>query len=1009
MKYKRVSSIISKMLMVSLFSFSFQPFVLAVTERPIVLQAVRLVEDDDALLAVIELDGIAVFTQSTLSKPERIIIDIKNTVQTMRALSRPDEQIVINTAGGDIERARIGQMGNTVRVVFDVTMLSRYQIERQGTNLVVRFPRAPRRSLSQNLPSAQKMEVAKPLALTTPPPREAASVLQVANKPSVAIVPIASSVKPRAMPEMKFEEKNISPKDGKKNFRTGMKYEAQQQWDLAAQHFIVATAAEPTNPEYQLHLLRARQNAAIMLGGRGDALAEQSDYAGAWRAYRQAAAFDDTNELVRVKMARIAEQKNANGFPNYHSRTGNVIAVSADIAMPNRSQSRDLLQVIHLEDVKLRQVIERFAADLGLNVIFDESFKDEPKFRFKAQKLTLASAFDMILVQTKHLFEQMDRRTILIYADTPANRQRYEQLLVKTFYLGSADANDVKTTMHQMIGAQRQIAVVKQLNALIVRDTVTNLKMVQEIIDSIDKNRAEVVVDVDIYEVSRSTSLEIGNQLALSAMPVTQTRFDPQGNPATVTTGNSASLGNLGGIGRAGIAAIAGTTISPLLGGVGTLIGLPPSSLSLLQSKGNSRLLASTQIHALDGEQNQTKVGRSVPVRLGSTFVPGISSPGGASGGLMGGGAFDSIQYRDVGLVIDVTPTVSNEGYVQLRMRLESTNVEASGADSTLTPSFTQRSLSTIARVVDNKTAVVAGIKQESKGESRAGLPVLSMIPILGRFLTTPRQSGNFSDIVITVTPHILRAPELNKQDHLAKLSGTFNAGVTQSVEDVATRAQTEDDQERRITNRQSLIAKGEDSESAMPTATANKASAQATPVVVAKLPLTAQPASLLPNTTLNPSDAIPVAAQANTIVDLSLIPAVIEAESGASFFVVASVYGASTMNEAKLSISFDPALLQFKSVRSGGLFGRDPGITTDLKDGALQIKLRQITDRDAPVAASGQLVLIEFVALNQGDTFLEFVRETTELRLGRNAVQFNPLNAQVHIGKQGAVNSTSK
>ena len=1004
MKYKRVSSIISKMLMVSLFSFSFQPFVLAVTERPIVLQAVRLVEDDDALLAVIELDGIAVFTQSTLSKPARIIIDIKNTVQTMRALSRPDEQIVLNVAGGDIERARIGQMGNTVRVVFDVAMLSPYQIERQGTNLVVRFPHAPRRSLSQNLPLAQKMEVAKPLALTTPPPREAASVLPVSNKPSVAIVPIASSAKPKAMPEMKVEEKNISSKDGKKNFRIGMKYEAQQQWDVAAQHFIVATAAEPTNPEYQLHLLRARQNAAIMLGGRGDALAEQSDYAGAWRVYRQAAAFDDTNELIRVKMARIAEQKNANGLANYHSRTGNVIAVSADIAMPKRSQSRDLLQVIHLEDVKLRQVIERFAADLGLNVIFDESFKDEPKFRFKAQNLTLASAFDMILVQTKHLFEQMDRRTIMIYADTPANRQRYEQLLVKTFYLGSADANDVKTTMHQMIGAQRQIAVVKQLNALIVRDTVANLKMVQEIIDSIDKNRAEVVVDVDIYEVTRSTSLEIGNQLALSGMPVTQTRFDTQGNPVTVTTGNSASLGNLGGIGRAGIAAIAGNTISPLLGGVGTLIGLPPSSLSLLQSKGNSRLLASTQIHALDGEQNQTKVGRSVPVRLGSTFVPGISGPGAGSGGLLSGGAFDSIQYRDVGLVIDVTPTVSNEGYVQLRMRLESTNVEASGADSTLTPSFTQRSLSTIARVVDNKTAVVAGIKQESKGESRAGLPVLSMIPILGRFLTTPRQSGNLSDIVITVTPHILRAPELKKQDHLAKLSGTFIAGVTQSVEDVASRAQTEDDQERRITNRQSLIAKSAGGESPVTpiNVTVSETNAAATPVVVAT-PV-AQPAVLSPNSVL----VVPVVAKANA-VDLSLIPVTIEAESGASFFVVASVYGEAKMNEAKLSISFDPTLLQFKSVRSGGLFGREPKLTHQIANGELQISLRQITDRDTPVAASGQLALIEFVALHEGETFLAFQRETTELRLGHNAVQFNTVNAKVQIEKESTIRSNNK
>ena len=1013
MKFPRVSCIVyfwHHCLIVSLFSCSWQPLIAATSPRPVVVSAVRVVPEDEALVVIIELDSIAAFTQSTLPKPARFIVDIKNAMQTIRPLNRADEQIVINIGDSGLERARIGQMGNTVRVVFDVAKLGRYQVERQGTNLAVRFSRSAHNALNQawstSVPKptelAPKMETA---AINTPPSTEAAPALPIADKSTAAaVVPTISAAKPMRMPELKLEEKNISAKDGKKNFSFGMKYEARQQWDSAAQHFIVAAAAEPNNPEYQLHLLRAQQNAAIMLAGRGDVFAEQRDYAGAYRAYRQAAAYDDTNELVRVKMARIAEQQAANNVTNYNPRTGNVIAASADIALPQRPPSRDLLQVIHFEDVRLRQVLEKFGADLGLNVFFDESFKDEPKFRFKAQNITLARAFDMILVQTKHLFEQVERRSILIYADTPANRQRFEQLLVKTFYLGSADANDVKATLHQMIGAQRQIAVIKQLNALIVRDTVANLKMVQEMIDSIDKNRAEVVVDVDIYEVSRSTSLEIGNQLALSSQPVTQTRFDTSGNPVTVTTGGSSSLGNLGGVGRAGLAAIAGNTVAPVLGGVGTLIGLPPSSLSLLQSKGQSKLLASTQIHALDGEQNQTKVGRSVPVRLGSTYVPGVGSAGaaGAAGGLLGGGAFDSIQYRDVGLVIEVTPTVSNEGYVQLRMKLESTNVEASGADLTLTPSFTQRSLSTIARVVDNKTAVVAGIKQESKGESRAGLPVLSMIPILGRFMTTPRQSGNLSDIVITVTPHILRAPELKKEDHLAKLSGTFMAGVTQSLEDIATRAQTEDDQERRITNRQSLIAKG-NSDSKGETATTNEASL--TPAVAAALAPTAQPTALPANAT----DIVPVAAKASAPVDLSLIPVAIEAESGASFFVVASVFGEAKLNEARLSISFDPVLLQFKGVRSGGLFGRDPKITTEVNDGELQIKLRQTEDKDAAIAANGQLVLIEFIALHEGETFLTFQRETTELRLGRQALQFNPINAQVHIGKEATSRSNQK
>src|SRR6266545_8321717 len=109
------------------------------------------------------------------------------------------------------------------------------------------------------------------------------------------------------------------------------------------------------------------------------------------------------------------------------------------------------------------------------------------------------------------------------------------------------------------------------------------------------------------------------------------------------------------------------------LGTSGALIGLPLTSLSLLQSKGNSRLLASTQVHALDGEQNQTVVGRSVPIRLGTTFLNGANTSGNNNNNTV-----DNIQYRDVGLVIDVTPVITNEGYVQVKMKLESSNVEAS-------------------------------------------------------------------------------------------------------------------------------------------------------------------------------------------------------------------------------------------------------------------------------------------------------------------------------------------
>ncbi|MEP7343237.1 MAG: secretin N-terminal domain-containing protein [Acidobacteriota bacterium] len=587
-------------------------------------------------------------------------------------------------------------------------------------------------------------------------------------------------------------------KNGKKYFKEGSKYESAEQWDLAAEQYALAVADEPGNAEYKLRLLRSMQMASLMFAARGDVLAVKDDYAGAYNAYARAANYDPTNESMRLKMVRMLEQQKAQmsggEAARYNPRTGNLVPASNEIRTPARPARGDVLQKIEYKDgTSLKLVIENLARLLNLNVVFDDSFKDTSKFSLSLNEVTLAKAMDILLMQNKLIFELADRRTLVVYADNQPNRQRLERLLVKTFYLSNADLNETRTIVQANLGTQRQVQASKQLNALVIRATPSELAIAQSLIDSLDKNRAEVVIDVGIYEVSNTTSLELGNQLATSGQTTTKTTYDSSGNAVTVTTGTSGSLSDLGGLGRAGISAIAGNLFG-VGGGIGTIIGLPPSSLSLLQTKGNSKLLANTQIHALDGEQNQTVVGRSVPVRLGTSYLTATTTTAQAANT----GTVDNIQYRDVGLVIDITPTITNEGYVQVKMKLESSNVESSATDSSLTPTFTKRSLTTISRVQDGVTAVVAGVKQDNKGDTRATIPVIGMVPILGRLFTTPKQTSSQSDIVITVTPHIIRSAEIKPEDHLARLSGTQQAGIGQSIEEVVFRAQAEEELERR-------------------------------------------------------------------------------------------------------------------------------------------------------------------------------------------------------------------
>src|SRR5215471_11821546 len=261
-------------------------------------------------------------------------------------------------------------------------------------------------------------------------------------------------------------------------------------------------------------------------------------------------------------MSRMIEQQKTRdgmGAPaRYNPRNGNLAPASNEIQTPYRAVRGDLLQRVEFsEGASLKLVIKNLARQLSLNVIFDESFKDISKFSLSLENVKPAKALDMLLTQSKHAFEQLDRRTIMIYADNQINRARFERLLVKTFYLGNMDLNEARDIVQANLG-QRQIRSSKQLSALVIRATAAELSMAQAIIDSLDKNRSEVVLDVNIFEVSNSASLEIGNQLATTGLTATKTTYDSDGKPVTTPTGTASSLGDLGGLGRVGVSAIAG-------------------------------------------------------------------------------------------------------------------------------------------------------------------------------------------------------------------------------------------------------------------------------------------------------------------------------------------------------------------------------------------------------------------------------------------------------------------
>jgi general secretion pathway protein D len=582
----------------------------------------------------------------------------------------------------------------------------------------------------------------------------------------------------------------VFAKKGDKNFKRGMDYERQQQWDKAAQEFTLAVAADPGNMEYQLHFRRASFNASQTYMQQGRSLAERGDFVGAYNAFRQAYGYDPVNELAVSEMERMLRlqavkegRANPNGSPKESSEGGTFTPASAtaqDLGTPREQQLR-------VVDVKgdLKQLIRSLAEQLSLNVIFDrQSFAQSRQVDISLKDVTTAQALDYLFLQEGLFFQKLSRRTILV-ADQ-ARRPQYQQLVLRTFFLSNMKPADARTLVQQAIppsvGRPQTIVVPDEAtNSLTVRDTAENVRLIGDLLASIDKDRAEVVMDVSIYEVSKSDLMQLGNQIG------TATPFTIGGSPGfSLLTDNG--IVNSGG-GR-------GVNLGGIVGGVPTALAgalvIPQSVLTAFQSRNNTKLIASTQVHAFNGEESTARIGQRVPVQTAQAYPFGVQTgtPNTGQGNIFPSGGFPVINYEPTGLTLKFTPQVFPNLDVQVKMNIESKDVLGA---STLTPTFTERTITGTARVQNNRTMMLASVSTDVATNGRAGLPFLGGLPILGRFFTSPTRDNRQIDIVISVTPRVLRAPNVTPRDEEMRPSGTLQSPTTGSLAEMIREADRED------------------------------------------------------------------------------------------------------------------------------------------------------------------------------------------------------------------------
>ncbi|MDT7777832.1 MAG: ral secretion pathway protein [Acidobacteriota bacterium] len=837
----------------------------------------------------------------------------------------------------------------------------------------------------------------------------------------------------------------VLAKKGEKNYQRGIEYEKAQQWEKAAQEFALAVAASPSETDYQLHYRRAVFNASQSYMTKGRALADQGDYVGAYNAYRQAYGLDSVNDLAAQEMdhmLRLQREKEGPSSPrtsptSFHTGQQTTGGAQADGQADGKADGAGTPpRVEQLQTVQyngdLEGFIRKLADELSLNVVFDQNFsqvKRQVNIRWK--DITPARALDYVFLANGLFFQKLDRRTILV-ADQ-SKRPMYQQLVLRTFYLYNIKPSEARTLLTGALpanaGRQPQFIENPTTNSITVRDTPENMRIIERLLQSVDKDRAEVVMEVAIYEISRSDLLQIGNQV-----------------------GSSATLGNLGGLQSGSalfgsarqLAGTAANTILPLSTGVGLLI--PATSISLLQGKTNTRLLFSTQVHAFDDEKSSTRVGSKVPVQTASVYngitagTGGNGTPGGTGvGNVFGGSGYPVIQYEDVGLNLDFKPKVYPNQDVQVSMTIESKD-QAAGPDP-LTPIFTQRKIEGVARIPNGKTMMIASIAQDRESNGRTGLPLVGLIPILGRLFTAPRKDNSQSDIVITMTPRVLRAPEITPSDLEPRDTGTMQTPQSPSLEALIRDADREDAVAAALIRARSLPTNqtvqlppqpGEDVtfvpapkaliQSAIGNTTPNDASvaasgtgAQAVNVSLntsaPEPPRTAAIASA-PNggaaatttaattttaaatttpaatttaaaTTTPASSSTSSSATAESVAELLMLPEQQELKVGERRRVMVFLKTDAPLGLATATLRFDPKALAVRSVSQGGLAGDKalaPTLTQSVDPSGVLLVTVAPAAGAPPLTGEGLLLVIEIEGLAAGETSLQFDAEKVHL-----------------------------
>jgi general secretion pathway protein D len=710
------------------------------------------------------------------------------------------------------------------------------------------------------------------------------------------------------------------------DYKQGQVAEAREDYDTAFDDYQKAFNKAPKDARFRIALSRVRVTASSVHVTKGRKLAQAGDTQAALGEFLHAAEIDPGNEAAQQEIARLRQKQGESapvpevGLPQPPAEAEQLQTIESPPEL--KPVSNEPLSLHMAEDSKV--IYETVGKAAGINVLFDPDYHST-RFEVDLTNVSLLDALRIVSVMSNTFWRPVTSNTIFVAQNTPSKRRDMDEQAVQTFYLTNAwqqnDLNDVSTAIRNLMPSIKAFPVQSQ-NAIVTRGTPDELLLAQQLIDDLDKPRGEVVVDIAVLEVSKNWERTLGMQWPSSFGVALQANCSTTGtcsssSTSTTTTSTSTtssstpSLYNLAHLNASNFAVTVGS-----------------ATLNLLLTDNNTKVLQSPRMRALDAQKATMKIGSRIPIATGSYQT-------GAATALVSSLVNTQFQYQDVGVKIEMTPSVHYDHDITLKINIEVSSESGTETISGVTePIISQRVVDQTIRLREGEASILGGIQNNQEAQNWSGIPGLSAIPILKYIFGSKDHTIQSDDIVFVVVPHIVRSQELDQANLRVIDTGLGQASIELRHADnetgapaptVVPTAHTMPAQrpvagsipaQSAVEAAPEMLAqlRSDMGSNGSPVPTAQAAVPQPTPTIAQppKAPAAAPPTAV--------AAPPPPMAPASLALDVPATPR----DTGSSFQVPVVLNGGTNVTSIALQLHYDPARLQLAGAAAGDLLSRD-------------------------------------------------------------------------------------